>query len=92
MKKLALLLTLFFTTCSLIACGNQTSSKATVTSNNLSSMPKIAGVTYYGDIPSQPKRVVSLASTYTGYLKKIRPKLSWCHFLRQEKSYFSPDS
>ncbi|MDW7798436.1 iron-hydroxamate ABC transporter substrate-binding protein [Streptococcus canis] len=71
MKKLALLLTLFFTTCSLIACGNQTSSKATVTSNNLSSMPKIAGVTYYGDIPSQPKRVVSLASTYTGYLKKL---------------------
>ncbi|WP_218666179.1 iron-hydroxamate ABC transporter substrate-binding protein [Streptococcus dysgalactiae] len=71
MKKLALLLTLCLTTITLVACGNQTSSKPNPSSNNLSSMPNIAGMTYYGDIPSQPKRVVSLASTYTGYIKKL---------------------
>lgn len=45
MKKLALLLTLCLTTITLVACGNQTNSKPNPSSNNLSSMPKIAGMT-----------------------------------------------
>ncbi|AKI34779.1 iron-hydroxamate ABC transporter substrate-binding protein [Streptococcus pyogenes] len=71
MKKLTLLLTLCLTTITLIACGNQATNHSNTASSSLSPMPQIAGVTYYGDIPKQPKRVVSLASTYTGYLKKL---------------------
>lgn len=71
MKKLTLLLTLCLTTITLIACGNQATNHSNTASKSLSPMPQIAGVTYYGDIPKQPKRVVSLASTYTGYLKKL---------------------
>lgn len=36
-----------------------------------SPMPEIAGVTYYGDIPANPKRIVTFSGGYTGYLLKL---------------------
>ncbi|MGT2958629.1 ferrichrome ABC transporter substrate-binding protein [Streptococcus bovimastitidis] len=37
----------------------------------ISKMPKISGFTYKGQVPENPKRVISLSSTYTGYLAKL---------------------
>lgn len=39
--------------------------------NRLSSKPEIKGIKYYGDIPANPKRVVSTSGAYTGYLAKL---------------------
>ncbi|AGM99314.1 iron-hydroxamate ABC transporter substrate-binding protein [Streptococcus iniae] len=69
MKKLTLFLTLFVTSFFLIACANQKQSSESA--SKISSMPKISGFTYKGKIPENPKRVVSLSSTYTGYLAKL---------------------
>ncbi|MGT2933221.1 iron-hydroxamate ABC transporter substrate-binding protein [Streptococcus catagoni] len=70
MKKLFLLLTLLVTGFSLVACtGSQ--SNQTEKQGAISKMPKISGFTYKGKIPEKPKRIVSLASTYTGYLAKL---------------------
>ncbi|EHI69973.1 iron-hydroxamate ABC transporter substrate-binding protein [Streptococcus ictaluri] len=66
MKKLLLLVTLCVTGLTLIGC-----SQGQTTQEERNHQPKIAGVTYHGDIPATPKRIVSLASTYTGYLAKL---------------------
>ncbi|HEL0045434.1 TPA: iron-hydroxamate ABC transporter substrate-binding protein [Streptococcus equi subsp. zooepidemicus] len=71
MKKLLLILTVFVTAVTLVACSSQNKSQESTSKASLSHKPKIAGVTYYGDIPAKPKRVVSLAATYTGYLAKL---------------------
>ncbi|CRH91454.1 Iron(III)-hydroxamate-binding protein yxeB [Chlamydia trachomatis] len=34
-------------------------------------MPKIGGFSYYGKVPENPKKVVSLNSSYTGHLMKL---------------------
>ena len=67
MKKIFSVLTLVLLGTFLVAC----SSKQEPSQNKLSSMPKIEGFTYYGDIPKNPKKVASLSSTYTGYLLKL---------------------
>lgn len=69
MKKIILLLSLLVTSFSLMACANQKQSSDD--GSKVSRMPKISGFTYKGNIPENPKRVVSLSSTYTGYLAKL---------------------
>lgn len=71
MKKLLSLLSLVLTLGFLAACGSQSKPKTETETNTVSSMPKIEGVTYYGDIPANPKRVASLASSYTGHLVQL---------------------
>lgn len=68
MKKLSSLLILALSAFILVACTSNSSKKS---STKTSKMPKISGFTYNGKIPEQPKRVVSLTSTYTGYLAKL---------------------
>lgn len=34
-------------------------------------MPKIEGITYYGDIPKNPQKIVNFAYSYTGYLLEL---------------------
>ncbi|MTB59637.1 iron-hydroxamate ABC transporter substrate-binding protein [Streptococcus uberis] len=70
MKKLLVTLVLIFSTLSLIACSSQ-STKQEDHKTKLSQMPKISGFTYKGKVTENPKRVVSLSSTYTGYLAKL---------------------
>lgn len=55
----------------LVACGTSSSKN----SENLSSMPKIEGFSYTGEVPETPKRIVSLASSYTGYLAQLNLKM-----------------
>lgn len=71
MKKLLLLTLTLISIFTLAACHNQNNKLATETSKNISSMPKISGFKYYGNIPESPKRIVSLTSTYTGYLQEL---------------------
>ncbi|MBP2623371.1 iron-hydroxamate ABC transporter substrate-binding protein [Streptococcus oricebi] len=66
MKKIFSVLTLTLLALVLVACGSNKQS-----SKQLSSMPKIEGFTYYGDIPKDPQKIASLSSTYTGYLLKL---------------------
>lgn len=68
MKKLLSLLTLALSVFILVACASNSPKKTTI---KPSKMPKITGFTYKGTIPEHPKRVVSLTSTYTGYLAKL---------------------
>ena len=69
MKKIASWLTLLLAALVLVACGNQ--SKTSTSSSEISSMPKISGFTYHGDIPKNPKKVVNFAFSYTGYLLEL---------------------
>lgn len=58
----------------LVACGSSGKSGAENTQNAssaISKMPKIDGITYRGEVPENPKRVASMASSYTGYLVKL---------------------
>ncbi|WP_303974476.1 iron-hydroxamate ABC transporter substrate-binding protein [Streptococcus merionis] len=55
----------------LVACGSSNTAETTKGELAVSSMPEIKGVTYYGDVPANPERVVVLSSTYTGYLAKL---------------------
>ena len=71
MKKILTALVALFALVALAACGNSSSTDSSASSSAVSSMPKIDGVTYYGDMPENPKKVVSLTSTYTGYLAKL---------------------
>lgn len=74
MKKYLLLLTSLLALICLVACGQATSQptqKEETDKIQLSSMPEIKGVTYYGDVPANPQRVVVVSSTYTGYLMKL---------------------
>lgn len=58
MKKLLLLTLTLISIFTLAACHNQNNKLATETSKNISSMPKISGFKYYGNIPESPKRIV----------------------------------
>lgn len=74
MKKTLLFLATIFSVFTLVACQQNSTSKATssqTTSTKISSMPKIDGVKYYGKVPQSPKKIVSLTSTYTGYLQEL---------------------
>ncbi|HFI0150379.1 TPA: ABC transporter substrate-binding protein [Streptococcus suis] len=68
MKKFLLSLSLVLSVLVLTAC-SAISQKDSQTA--LSSMPTIEGVAYYGDIPAQPKKVVSLNFANTGYLLQL---------------------
>ena len=71
MKKILTALVALFALVALAACGNSSSTESSASSSAVSSMPKIDGGTYYGDVPENPKKAVSLTSTYTGYLAKL---------------------
>ncbi|MDQ8767523.1 ABC transporter substrate-binding protein [Streptococcus ruminantium] len=67
MKKILTYFSLFVTLIFLTACSTaQNSDKV-----ELSSMPKIEGITYHGNIPKNPKKVVNFAYSYTGYLLQL---------------------
>ena len=72
-KKTLTVLIAFAAALILASCGN--ASKSSDKKAAVSSMPKISGVTYYGKVPQSPKRVVSITSTYTGYLLKLNQNL-----------------
>lgn len=67
MKKFLTIFSLFVGLVFLTACSTSSSS----TDVELSSMPKIEGITYHGDIPKNPKKVVNFAYSYTGYLLQL---------------------
>lgn len=67
MKKYLLLLVSLFAVF-LVACSPQTSKQ---TDTDKVSTIAIEGFTYYGDIPTNPERVVSLSAYDTGYLAKL---------------------
>ncbi|HEM3538272.1 TPA: ABC transporter substrate-binding protein [Streptococcus suis] len=67
MKKFLAIFSLFVGLVFLTACSTSSSS----TEVELSSMPKIEGITYHGDIPKNPKKVVNFAYSYTGYLLQL---------------------
>lgn len=69
MKKLTTLLLATLVALVLVACGAK--STAPSDSSAISKMPKIEGITYHGKVPENPKRVASMASSYTGYLVKL---------------------
>lgn len=68
MKKVLAYFSLFVTLVFLAACST---SSQTSTDVELSSMPKIEGITYYGDVPKTPKKVINFAYSYTGYLLQL---------------------
>lgn len=70
MKKIFVVLTTFLATLMLVACQNNAS---TSDNTELSSMPKITGFSYQGDIP---KKVVNFAYSYTGYLLELGVNVS----------------
>ncbi|HEM3635536.1 TPA: ABC transporter substrate-binding protein [Streptococcus suis] len=72
MKKLVVAISLFITLIFLGACSSSQSSKEI----ELSSMPDIEGITYYGDIPKNPKKVINFAYSYTGYLLELGVNVS----------------
>ncbi|EFR43895.1 iron-hydroxamate ABC transporter substrate-binding protein [Streptococcus pseudoporcinus] len=74
MKKIFRFLPLLLACFIMVACSTQTE-KAKQDKLKISQMPKISGFTYKGQVPENPKRVVSLASTYTGYLAKLNINL-----------------
>lgn len=57
MKKIFVVLTTFLATLMLVACQNNAS---TSDNTELSSMPKITGFSYQGDIPKNPKKSLTL--------------------------------
>ncbi|MEG3302383.1 ABC transporter substrate-binding protein [Streptococcus suis] len=67
MKKFLAIFSLFVGLVFLTACSTSSSS----TDAELSNMPKIEGITYHGDIPKNPKKVVNFAYSYTGYLLQL---------------------
>ena len=73
MKKIFVVLTTFLATLILVACQNNAS---TSDNTELSSMPKITGFSYQGDIPENPKKVVNFAYSYTGYLLELGVNVS----------------
>ena len=68
MKKVLAYFSLFVTLVFLAACST---SSQTSTDVEVSSMPKIEGITYYGDVPKTPKKVINFAYSYTGYLLQL---------------------
>lgn len=67
MKKLSSVVLTLLALLLLMACGKSSSTSQTNTDN----LPKIEGFTYYGQVPRAPKRVASLAASYTGYLMQL---------------------
>lgn len=82
MKKFFAVLTTFLATFLLVACHNTSS---TSDDTELSSMPKITGFSYEGDIPKNPKKVINFAYSYTGYLLELGVNVS-SYSLDLEKS------
>lgn len=79
---LALVLTALATLFILTACGS--ANQQTAGGADLSSKPKIEGITYHGDIPKNPKKVVNFAYSYTGYLLQLGVNVS-SYSLQAEK-------
>lgn len=75
MKKFFVALATFLATFTLVACHKNNSSSDTKQAD-LSSMPKITGFSYEGDIPKNPKKVVNFAYSYTGYLLELGVNVS----------------
>lgn len=74
MKKTLSLLLSLMAIFVLVACSTSSKEKAEQSqssSSAISKMPKIEGITYRGEVPESPKRVASMASSYTGYLLKL---------------------
>lgn len=71
MKKFVTIIAACLAVFALAGCSSSTSNTKQSDSPALSKMPKIKGFTYHGSVPESPKRIVSLASTYTGYLLKL---------------------
>lgn len=74
MKKILSLGLCLLACLSLAACATSTKDKAeqqSTTSSAISKMPEIKGISYRGQVPENPKRVASMASSYTGYLVKL---------------------
>ncbi len=57
----------------LAACSSSSSNETNTGSEEtaISSMPEIEGITYYGDVPENPEKVVNFAYSYTGYLLQL---------------------
>lgn len=71
MKKLLTWLGLALLLLTLTACASANKSSNATEDVVLSSKPKIEGFDYSGDIPQNPQRIVSLSSSYTGYLYQL---------------------
>lgn len=74
MKKIITFLMSLMAIFLLVACSTSSKEKAEQTQTNssaISKMPEIEGISYRGDVPESPKRVASMASSYTGYLIKL---------------------
>lgn len=71
MKKLLTWLGLGLLLVTLAACASSSSTSNAKEEIVLSSKPKIDGFDYSGDIPQNPQRIVSLSSSYTGYLYQL---------------------
>ncbi|MBF8970994.1 MULTISPECIES: iron-hydroxamate ABC transporter substrate-binding protein [unclassified Streptococcus] len=71
MKKLLTWLGLGLLLVTLAACASSSSTSNAKVDVVLSSKPKIDGFDYSGDIPQNPQRIVSLSSSYTGYLYQL---------------------
>ena len=77
MKKILSFISLMLAIVFLGACSTNTSTTSSSSSEtNISSMPTIEGITYYGDIPENPKKVVNFAYSYTGYLLQLGVNVS----------------
>ncbi|MCQ8261123.1 iron-hydroxamate ABC transporter substrate-binding protein [Streptococcus suis] len=68
MKRFFTLISLLLGLILLTACSAISQDKSQTA---VSSMPTIEGITYYGEIPAQPKKVVSLNFANTGYLLQL---------------------
>ncbi|HFU3985549.1 TPA: iron-hydroxamate ABC transporter substrate-binding protein [Streptococcus suis] len=68
MKRFVTLISLLLGLILLTACSAISKDE---TNTSLSSMPTIEGISYYGEIPAQPKKVVSLNFANTGYLLQL---------------------
>ncbi|MGT2906845.1 ABC transporter substrate-binding protein [Streptococcus dentiloxodontae] len=76
-KWVTLLVTALAAVFVLTACSGSSEKKTSSSdSSAISSMPKIDGVKYYGDVPKNPKKVVNFAYSYTGYLLQLGVNVS----------------
>ncbi len=71
MKKLLTWLGLSLLLVTLVACSTANPSSTAKEEVPLSSKPTINGFDYSGAIPQNPQRIVSLSSSYTGYLYQL---------------------
>lgn len=71
MKKVFSFFSLLVAVLFLAACSTSSKPESKKEETQISSMPKIEGFSYYGKVPENPKKVVSLNSSYTGHLMKL---------------------